>query len=100
MMLLLSVGTVFAADRAKAGMELGGQPAKVDAPASEVSMLVSTQIETDAGYDLALGELRTVLEEKGYRATTRYLDKGDPLPDGNKILVGELGQEIVTGQSS
>ena len=62
-----------------------------------VSILVSTQLEMDAGYHLALGELRTVLEEKGYRAITRYLDKGDPLPDGNKILVGELGQEIETG---
>ncbi|MCP4312852.1 MAG: hypothetical protein GY790_16440 [Bacteroidetes bacterium] len=63
-----------------------------------VSILVSTQLETDAGYHLALGELRTVLEEKGYRAITRYLDKGDPLPDGNKIIVGELGQEIEAGQ--
>ncbi|MBT3194568.1 MAG: hypothetical protein HN341_18635 [Verrucomicrobia bacterium] len=67
---------------------------------TNLSILVSTQLETDVGYELALGELRTVLEAKGYRAITRYLNKGDPLPDGNKILVGELGQEIETGGSS
>jgi exodeoxyribonuclease-3 len=65
-----------------------------------VSILLSTQLERDAGYQLALEELRSVLEAKGYRASTRYLDKGDPLPDGNKIIVGELGQEIETGQFS
>jgi hypothetical protein len=67
---------------------------------TNVSILVSTQLKTDAGCHLALEELRTVLEAKGYRAITRYLDKGDPLPDGNKIIVGELGQEIETGPFS
>ena len=80
-----------------AAAEQSEQPANVHAPASSLSILLPTQLETDAGYQLALRELKTVLAAKGYRPTIRYLDKGDPLPDGNKIIVGDLGQELETG---
>ena len=60
---------------------------------AHVSILVSTQLEKNAGYELALGELKTVLAAKGYQATTRYLGKGESLPDGNRILVGDVGNE-------
>jgi len=96
----IAIGMLFAAGAAFAvPLHAQTEESSVKVTSYNVSILVPTQLETDAGYRLALGELTTVLEAKGYRATTRYLGKGDPLPDGNKILVGALGQEIETGQS-
>ncbi|WDE98913.1 hypothetical protein PQO03_13825 [Lentisphaera profundi] len=60
---------------------------------ANISILLPVQLEADAGYDLALKELESVLKKKGYQATTRYLGKVDPLPDGNSIIVGDLGQD-------
>ena len=59
---------------------------------SNVFIHLPAQLEVDAGYDLALKELKTVLAAKGYQATTRFLGKGDSLPDGNRIIAGEVGK--------
>ena len=60
---------------------------------SKVSILLPAQLEADPGYDLALKELETVLEKKSYQPTIHYLETDEPLPDGNRIVVGDLGKE-------
>ncbi len=66
---------------------------------SNVSILLPAQLEADAGYDLALKELESVLEKKSYQSTIHYLKKDEPLPDGNRIIVGDLGKQNTIGSS-
>ncbi len=58
----------------------------------KVCILVPTQLETDAGYALALGELKSVLEKDHHQVNISYHEEGDALPDGNRIIVGDLGK--------
>jgi hypothetical protein len=60
---------------------------------SNVSILLPAQLEADAGYDLALKELETVLEKKSYQSTIHYLETNEPWPDGNRIIVGDVGNK-------
>ena len=60
---------------------------------NKVSILLPVQLEADAGYDLALKELESVLETKRYQPTIHYLKAGEPLPDGNRIMVGNFRKE-------
>ena len=55
-----------------------------------LSIVVSAQFEIDAGYKLALRELKTVLEKNNYQVSIGYYVKGHPLPSGNKIVVGDF----------
>jgi hypothetical protein len=59
---------------------------------SNVSILLPAQLKADAGYDLALGELQTVLQGKDIQTTLHYLETEEPVPGGNRIVVGDLGQ--------
>lgn len=60
---------------------------------NKVSILLPVQLEADAGYDLALKELESVLETKRYQPTIHYLKADEPLPDGNRIMVGNFRKE-------
>ena len=62
---------------------------------SNVSILLPTQLKADAGYDLALKELETVLEKNSYQSTIHYLKIDEPLPDGNRIVVGDFGDSFL-----
>lgn len=63
-----------------------------------VSIVIPYQYETDAGYNLALAELRMVLKKNNYQAKIQYLEKGSTLPKGNRIIVGDIGTERGTGE--
>jgi hypothetical protein len=66
---------------------------------SNLSIVVSKKFETDAGYGLALKELKTVLEKNDYQVTISYHLKNDPLPNGNKIIVGNFELKGETSES-
>ena len=66
----------------------------------KLSIVVSTQFETDAGDELALKELKAELEKNNYQTTIGYHDKGDKLPIGDKIIVSDFEFEEGTGSSS
>ena len=67
---------------------------------SYLSIVVSTKFEADAGYQLALKELKNVLEKNNYQVVMSYHVKNDPLPSGNKIIVGDFEIEEETSGSS
>jgi len=55
-----------------------------------ITVVMPSKYESDAGYNLALKELRLALENNNYLLTTSYVSPGNSLPKGNKIIVGNF----------
>lgn len=66
----------------------------------KLSIVVTAQFETDAGYELALKESKAELEKNNYQTTISYDEKGDELPNNDKIIVGNFESEEEIGGSS
>lgn len=61
-----------------------------------LSILVSAEHEADAGYELALADLKAALEKNSCQVAISYYQKDDPVPGGDKIIIGDAGSSVET----